>query len=167
MSTAVCTVMCNEPATRAPASGLRASYSCRIAIRPGISCSASRIWVRPASARDRSATANSTPLRLDTVLRMSLLGDRDGRSRRYATWEKAITRADARWMVKNRSTCWRRPRSIRSRACDHVRRSSRLRPRQNDAEPIITGTTCGQLTVAAEWPFGGTRAHHPIQHVQR
>src|SRR5947208_7065661 len=30
-----------------------------MAIRPGISCSASRIWVRPNSASDRSETANS------------------------------------------------------------------------------------------------------------
>ena len=61
MSTAVCTVMCSEPATRAPRRGCAAAYSRRIAIRPGISCSARRIWCRPKAARDRSATANSTP----------------------------------------------------------------------------------------------------------
>src|SRR4051812_54816 len=63
MSTAVCTVMCSDPAMRAPFSGCAAAYSRRIAIRPGISCSASLSWVRPASARDRSATAKSRPLR--------------------------------------------------------------------------------------------------------
>ena len=56
MSTAVCTVMCSEPAMRAPASGWVGPNSARSAIRPGISCSASRIWWRPASASDRSRT---------------------------------------------------------------------------------------------------------------
>ena len=55
MSTAVCTVMCSEPAMRAPLSGWLAPNSSRSAIRPGISCSARRIWWRPASARHRSA----------------------------------------------------------------------------------------------------------------
>ena len=44
ISTAVCTVMCSEPAMRAPLSGWEAAYSSRSAIRPGISCSARRIW---------------------------------------------------------------------------------------------------------------------------
>ena len=56
MSTAVCTVMWSDPVTRAPANGWLAAYSARIAIRPGISCSASTISLRPNSARDRSAT---------------------------------------------------------------------------------------------------------------
>ncbi len=56
ISTAVCTVMCSEPAIFAPASGLLSPYCLRIAIRPGISCSASRISLRPNSARPRSAT---------------------------------------------------------------------------------------------------------------
>ncbi len=54
--TAVCTVMCNEPAIRAPVSGLPSPYSARSDIRPGISCSARRISWRPAVARARSAT---------------------------------------------------------------------------------------------------------------
>ena len=54
--TAVCTVMCREPAMRAPASGWLAPNSSRSAIRPGISCSARRISLRPYSASDRSAT---------------------------------------------------------------------------------------------------------------
>ena len=56
MRTAVCTVMCSEPAMRAPASGCASPYSARSAIRPGISCSASWISLRPKPARDRSAT---------------------------------------------------------------------------------------------------------------
>ena len=61
ISTAVCTVMCSEPATRAPCSGRASAYSRRSSIRPGISCSASRISLRPNSASDRSATAKSIP----------------------------------------------------------------------------------------------------------
>ncbi len=44
MSTAVCTVMCSDPAIRAPASGWVGPNSSRRAISPGISFSASRIW---------------------------------------------------------------------------------------------------------------------------
>mmetsp|Transcript_15557 Transcript_15557/g.54045 ORF Transcript_15557/g.54045 Transcript_15557/m.54045 type:complete len:422 (+) Transcript_15557:392-1657(+) len=58
MSTAVCTVMCSEPAMRAPASGLSANSS-RHAIRPGISISASVISLRPKSASEMSATRKS------------------------------------------------------------------------------------------------------------
>ncbi len=58
MSTAVCTVMCSEPAMRAPFSGCVGPNSSRRAIRPGISFSASRIWCLPASASARSATRN-------------------------------------------------------------------------------------------------------------
>ncbi len=66
MSTAVCTVMCREPVTRAPARGWASAYSLRIAIRPGISCSARVISLRPNSARERSATLKSC--RLSTVV---------------------------------------------------------------------------------------------------
>ena len=45
-----------EPMTRAPFSGCWAAYSSRIAIRPGISCSASVISLRPNSASEMSAT---------------------------------------------------------------------------------------------------------------
>src|SRR6201999_4190530 len=56
MRTAVCTVMCSEPATRAPVRGLLSPYSARRDIRPGISCSARRSSCRPVSASERSAT---------------------------------------------------------------------------------------------------------------
>ena len=56
MSTAVWTVMCRDPVTLAPARGLLVPYSARMAMRPGISCSARSISLRPNSARDRSAT---------------------------------------------------------------------------------------------------------------
>jgi hypothetical protein len=56
ISTAVWTVMCSEPVMRAPASGWAGPYSARSAIRPGISCSASSISLRPYSARPMSAT---------------------------------------------------------------------------------------------------------------
>src|SRR5690606_14275435 len=71
ISTAVCTVMCSEPAIRAPFRGLDAANSRRVAIRPGISCSASRSWCRPASARFRSATANSRPFTFCNLLLMT------------------------------------------------------------------------------------------------
>jgi hypothetical protein len=44
ISTAVCTVMCSDPAMRAPASGCVGPNSSRRDIRPGISFSARRIW---------------------------------------------------------------------------------------------------------------------------
>ena len=56
ISTAVCTVMCSEPMMRAPFSGWLAPYSARMAIRPGISCSARVISLRPKSASEMSAT---------------------------------------------------------------------------------------------------------------
>ena len=51
ISTAVWIVMCSEPAMRAPFSGCFGPYSSRVAIRPGISVSASEISLRPNSAR--------------------------------------------------------------------------------------------------------------------
>ena len=62
ISTAVCTVMWSEPVIRAPVSGLDSANSARVAIRPGISCSASRISLRPNSASERSATLKSRPV---------------------------------------------------------------------------------------------------------
>ncbi len=56
MSTAVWIVMCSEPVMRAPLSGWLSANSARVAIRPGISCSARVISLRPNSASDRSAT---------------------------------------------------------------------------------------------------------------
>ena len=67
MSTAVCTVMCSEPEIRAPASGRTSAYSRRSAIRPGISCSARVISLRPKSARARSATLKSRSPTRSTV----------------------------------------------------------------------------------------------------
>ena len=52
--------MCRLPTIFTPASGWAAPYSARTAISPGISCSASMISFRPQSARDRSATLNSS-----------------------------------------------------------------------------------------------------------
>ena len=59
MSTAVWMVMCSEPVILAPRNGCSAPCSARMAMRPGISCSASSISLRPNSARDRSATLKS------------------------------------------------------------------------------------------------------------
>ena len=47
ISTAVWMVMCSEPVMRAPLSGCASANSRRVAIRPGISCSASWISLRP------------------------------------------------------------------------------------------------------------------------
>ncbi len=57
--TAVWMVMWSDPVTRAPFSGLDSPNSSRVAISPGISCSASRISLRPNSASERSATLKS------------------------------------------------------------------------------------------------------------
>jgi hypothetical protein len=59
ISTAVCMVMCSEPATRAPRNGWSGAYSARMARSPGISVSAMSISLRPQSASDRSATWKS------------------------------------------------------------------------------------------------------------
>src|SRR5262245_52595887 len=58
--TAVWTVMWSEPMILAPASGFFPRYSDRRAIKPGISCSASRISWRPKSPRERSLTLNGS-----------------------------------------------------------------------------------------------------------
>src|SRR5688572_9108302 len=58
--TAVWIIMCSEPMIFAPLRGSLPLYSARIAIRPGISCSARRISLRPHSARLRSATLNGS-----------------------------------------------------------------------------------------------------------
>src|SRR5215831_6290360 len=57
--TAVWIVMCKLPAMRAPLSGWLAAYFLRIAMRPGISCSAMAISLRPQSAKLKSATTYS------------------------------------------------------------------------------------------------------------
>src|SRR5678816_1456178 len=59
MSTAVSIVMCRQPATRAPLSGAFFAYSARSAMRPGISFSAMRIFLRPSSASVRSLILNA------------------------------------------------------------------------------------------------------------
>lgn len=58
MSTAVCRVMCRQPAMRAPFRGLDWPYISRIFIRPGISFSAISMDLRPHSARLMSAAEN-------------------------------------------------------------------------------------------------------------
>src|SRR3954452_13862297 len=59
ISTAVWIVMWSEPVIRAPLSGCSAAYFSRRDMRPGISCCASSISLRPYSARERSATLKS------------------------------------------------------------------------------------------------------------
>jgi hypothetical protein len=56
ISTAVWMVMCSEPVTRTPLSGFCLAYFLRIDIRPGISCSAMSISLRPHSASAMSRT---------------------------------------------------------------------------------------------------------------
>src|ERR1039458_2983517 len=53
-------VMCREPLMRTPWSGFSWAYLRRMAIRPGISYSATEISLRPQSAKERSATLKST-----------------------------------------------------------------------------------------------------------
>src|SRR4051794_2267083 len=76
--------MCSDPMIRSPLSGCCFAYSARTAINPGISCSASRISLRPHSASDRSLTLNSSavepflllPLLLPTAFTAGLLNIR-------------------------------------------------------------------------------------------
>jgi len=77
ISTAVWMVMCSEPVTRTPLSGWAAAYLRRMDIRPGISCSAMSISLRPQSARDRSATLKSC-FRFTTAF---MATPKDGRAR--------------------------------------------------------------------------------------
>src|SRR3954464_5705796 len=72
MRTAVCTVMCSEPATFLPFSGWDGPNSRRRAISPGISCSASWISLRPKPASDRSATLKSLTLPAESAVRVML-----------------------------------------------------------------------------------------------
>src|ERR1017187_839485 len=60
-------VMCSEPVTRTPWSGLSFAYLRRMAIRPGISNSAMEISLRPQSASARSATLKSAVLLIVAV----------------------------------------------------------------------------------------------------
>src|SRR5689334_16022971 len=85
ISTAVWIVMCSEPVTRTPLSGLAAAYFLRIDIRPGISCSAMSISLRPQSASDRSATLKSS---LD--LRTAFIGVAP------LCWRAPLRRSDSR-----------------------------------------------------------------------
>src|SRR5438067_5228437 len=68
ISTAVWIVMCSDPVMRAPASGCWDAYSSRVAIRPGISCSARVISLRPKSARERSATLKSAAVAVGVLV---------------------------------------------------------------------------------------------------
>ena len=52
-------LMCKQPAMRAPFSGWSWAYFSRVAMRPGISCSASSISRRPKAARLMSATCRT------------------------------------------------------------------------------------------------------------
>src|ERR1035437_174997 len=78
--TAVWIVMCNEPVTRTPLSGLDGPNFLRTAIRPGISCSATEISFRPHSAREMSLTWKSTLamacIRFWAIVRSSLFNGR-------------------------------------------------------------------------------------------
>src|SRR3954447_18755340 len=67
ISTAVWIVMWSEPVMRAPASGCSPAYLRRSDIRPGISCSASSISLRPYSASERSATLKSAAVAVVVV----------------------------------------------------------------------------------------------------
>ncbi len=82
MSTAVWVVMCSEPAIRAPRRGWVGPNSSRRAIRPGISCSASWISLRPKAASEMSATLKSMVSRvvlgMSVWALMSLLGTSAG-----------------------------------------------------------------------------------------
>src|ERR1700733_10696380 len=77
--TAVWMVMCSDPVTRTPFSGLPGAYFLRIDIRPGISNSAMEISLRPHSARLMSATLYSVA----TLLMVAVLIRSPGESYIY------------------------------------------------------------------------------------
>src|SRR5579863_7858899 len=66
-------VMCSEPVTRTPASGLPAAYLLRIDTNPGISCSAMAISLRPQSAKAISATLYPKSVISRVVLAIQIL----------------------------------------------------------------------------------------------
>src|SRR5947208_10679951 len=68
ISTAVWIVMCSAPVMRAPARGCFEANSSRVDIRPGISCSARVISLRPKSASDRSATLKSAAVAVGVLV---------------------------------------------------------------------------------------------------
>ena len=91
MRTAVWTVMCREPAMRAPCRGRASAYSRRSSIRPGISCSASRISLRPNSWRSMSATAKSSP---PALVEDGVRPCRGRRDQDWRSWVNPPERAD-------------------------------------------------------------------------
>ena len=58
IKTAVWMVMCKHPAMRAPLRGFEAAYFCLMYMRPGISCSAISISLRPKAARETSTNVS-------------------------------------------------------------------------------------------------------------
>src|SRR3954462_3792035 len=78
--TAVWIVMWRLPVTRAPWSGCSPAYFSRRDMRPGISCSASSISLRPYSASERSATLKSWVV---AVVVVTLVGLREWGSVRF------------------------------------------------------------------------------------
>mmetsp|Transcript_18936 Transcript_18936/g.47285 ORF Transcript_18936/g.47285 Transcript_18936/m.47285 type:complete len:295 (+) Transcript_18936:1719-2603(+) len=70
INTAVCTVMCKEPAIFTPLNGFASPYSLRQLIRPGISCSARLSSLRPNSAKDMSRTFESAIFASSVRLRL-------------------------------------------------------------------------------------------------
>src|ERR1043166_6581544 len=67
ISTAVWIVMCKLPAIRAPLSGWLGAYFLRIAIKPGISCSAIAISLRPHDASSGLAITKSSDFDADLL----------------------------------------------------------------------------------------------------
>src|SRR3954454_5987570 len=83
-------VMCSEPAMRAPFKGCFGPYSSRVAIRPGISVSASESSLRPNSARPMSLTMYSVAGALLALAVMTVPDMRmnpDGPENRPVTWQ--------------------------------------------------------------------------------
>ena len=86
MRTAVWMVMWSEPVIRAPARGFESANSRRVDIRPGISCSARRISLRPYSARLRSATLKSFSVIVAELLIRRSGSPKFGGYSRYHSW---------------------------------------------------------------------------------
>src|SRR3954452_20616529 len=91
IKTAVWIVMCRLPVMRAPCSGCSPAYFSRRDMRPGISCWASSISLRPYSASERSATLKSVLAAVVVVICPPLRGSvRFGSSGGVGQGEQAL-----------------------------------------------------------------------------
>ena len=156
ISTAVWIVMWRLPETRAPVSGLSSPYWRRSDMRPGISCSASWISLRPNAARDRSATLKSPA---SSAIESTLSIDRSGPAR--------LQDGAAHPLFSLAMCCCRR--GVRFVTCRGRRRVRRAwetcdaRPRSGHRTASTGAWRCSSTTAppASWWPGSSTATPVP------